>query len=423
MIWRSLHFVIVAFYLVAPPAAIVIDGFRSRRRNRSVPGAWLVGVVLVGVMLGTSMSVIYAFVVGGKVRIGQTVLASYFAVGLLLMLRMFDRLIQIIFAAILRVSRFPEKPSIAFRARLALAGLGRMAILFGIGMPYVMASIMTYRPKVELNGDPEEQLSYKFEPVEFRATDGTKLSGWWIPAETPRGRRRISGGQNTVLICHGLASNKSTQLILARGFVPYGYNVLIFDFRAHGASGGQLTSFGDLERKDVLGAVRWIRENHNTQAQHIYGVGASMGAAALIGAAADPSPEGQAIDAIAAYGSYDSVRAETFSFADDRIVAPFRWLLERFGLPLASAQVGADLSDFSPAILVRNLWPRPIMVIHGMNDEVVSFPRGEALFQSAGQPKSRLWIDHAGQNDVLRDNNVAERVREFFQTAEPVPVI
>ena len=37
-----------------------------------------------------------------------------------------------------------------------------------------------------------------------------------------------------MIVCHGLASNKSNQLILSRGFVPYGYNVLIFDFRGFG---------------------------------------------------------------------------------------------------------------------------------------------------------------------------------------------
>ncbi|HJU29068.1 MAG TPA: alpha/beta hydrolase, partial [Candidatus Binataceae bacterium] len=317
-----------------------------------------------------------------------------------------------------------EKPTLEFRMRGMLSGLTRLVILFGVGLPYVMATVLTYRPKVELRDDPLKQLGFHFEPVSFSATDGTPLSGWWIPAEDSRGRPRANrSGENTVLICHGLASNKSNQLVLARGFVPYGYNVLIFDFRAHGASGGQLTSFGDLERRDVLGAVRWIRAHHAGQARHIYGVGASMGAAALIAAAADRSPEGQAIDAIAAYGTYDSVRAELQFVAEDRFVPPLRFVIERLGLPLASAQVGADLNSFSPATLVHDLWPRPIMVIHGLNDQIIAFNRGQRLFDSAQQPKRRLWVDKAGHNDIINDDNVAQRVREFFQNAKPVPVI
>ena len=62
---------------------------------------------------------------------------------------------------------------------------------------------------------------------------------------------RTRASDRTVIVCHGLASNKSNHLLLARELVPHGYNVLIFDFRAHGESDGQLTSLGDLERRDV----------------------------------------------------------------------------------------------------------------------------------------------------------------------------
>jgi fermentation-respiration switch protein FrsA (DUF1100 family) len=417
MVWRILHELIVCFYIVAPVGAIVLDALRARKTQRTSPGAWLVGVVLAGVIVGTSITVLYSVAVGGRVRVGQAMLGSYFAIGMLLLLRGFDYLIQRGIGAALRLPHEVEKPTVGLRLRALFGSLVRFVVLFAIGLPYVMATVLTYRPKVDMRDDPQKQLGFAFQPVEFTATDGTKLSGWWLPAEHPNRRG------DTVLICHGLASNKSNQLILSRGFVPYGYNVLIFDFRAHGQSGGQLTSFGDLERRDVLGAIHWLRENHQSQSRHIYGVGASMGAAALIAAAADPSPEGKAIDAIAAYGTYDSIREELRFIAADRFVAPLRWVVEQFGLGMASAQVGADLRNFSPVTLVQELWPRPIMVIHGVNDEIISFDRGRALFNSAQQPKARIWIDRAGHNDIINDDNVARRVREFFHDAQPVPVI
>jgi alpha-beta hydrolase superfamily lysophospholipase len=136
----------------------------------------------------------------------------------------------------------------------------------------------------------------------FAASDGVELVGWWIPAArapaSVRGSLRQQWGKNTVLVCHGLAANKSNQLVMARQLVPGGFNVLAFDFRAHGESGGQLTTFGKLEVNDVLGAVRWVRENHADQAHKIFGVGASMGGSALIVAAADDSDQGRAIEAV-----------------------------------------------------------------------------------------------------------------------------
>src|SRR5207237_8058214 len=104
---------------------------------------------------------------------------------------------------------------------------------------------------------------------------------------------------------HGLASSKSNQLILARRLVPGGYNCLAIDFRAHGQSAGQLTTFGATEKRDVLAAIHWLREHHADESKPIVGVGANMGAAALISAAADDSSEGNSLAAVASYACCD----------------------------------------------------------------------------------------------------------------------
>src|SRR5205823_4336360 len=126
-----------------------------------------------------------------------------------------------------------------------------------------------------VKNDPASQYGFTFQTVSFDATDGTHLSGWWIPA---RGPAHSSGGfergTRTVLVCHGWGANKAKQLTMARFFVPGGYNVLAMDFRGHGESAGQLTTFGDVERRDVLGAVRWIRSIHPEQAHRLFGIGA-----------------------------------------------------------------------------------------------------------------------------------------------------
>ena len=268
-------------------------------------------------------------------------------------------------------------------------------------------------------------LRWKYERVEFESTDGVKLVGWWIPAMSPVNQRyvRDDWGKQTVLVCHGLAANKSNQLIMARQLVPAGMNVLAFDFRAHGESGGQLSTFGKLEVQDVLGAVRWIRQQRPERAEKIFGVGASMGASALIAAAADDSAEGRAIDAVATYAAYDSLEGLTQSVTRDYFVQPLGWLLVHVGAPLASAQTGADLSDFSPADAAGKLWPRPLLLIHGGRDSIIPFNHARILYNRAAQPKSYLWIEQGEHNDVLNSEGAARVVLRFFQTARAEPVI
>src|SRR5580765_5505529 len=118
MAWRIFHLLITAIYFGAPVGAVVIDAIVARRRGRSAPRAWLVGVVLAGVIVGTTIAVLYAVAVGGKVRVGQAVIGSYFAIGMLLILRGFDWLLLRGIAKLLRIDRTIEKPTIAMRLRV-----------------------------------------------------------------------------------------------------------------------------------------------------------------------------------------------------------------------------------------------------------------------------------------------------------------
>ena len=59
-----------------------------------------------------------------------------------------------------------------------------------------MATVLTYRPKVDLRDDPQKQLGFAYEPVEFTATDNTRLSGVVDSgrASEPLGRRHCRAG-------------------------------------------------------------------------------------------------------------------------------------------------------------------------------------------------------------------------------------
>jgi len=446
---RLLHLLIVVTYLVLP-AAVVGAILLKRRRSRNGAAAGAAGpaatsettdpasalgsiavTFVAALAIAVSLCLIYARASDGHVPLTQMLLATYFAAGLLLILRGFDAAVIWLLRYVLWLHR-PGAPTVARGARIFTLYIARTVILIAFGLPYVMAVVMTYRPKVFPRDNPQTQLGFKFERVEFTASDGTRLSGWWIPAalQAPPRRRNPAAappsaerGQNTVILCHGLAASKSNQLILGRRLVPGGFNVLAFDFRAHGESGGQLTSFGAIEKRDVLAAVRWVRENHPQEAHKIFGVGASMGGAALIAAAADPSAEGQAIDAVATYAAYDDLDLLVHDVSKEYFERPLGWVLEHVGVPIASAHTGVNLTAFAPAREVSNVWPRPILYIHGKQDEIIPFARGENLFDFTSQPKYHLWYPKGAHNDIVADEAAAAIVAEFFRTAKSVPVI
>jgi fermentation-respiration switch protein FrsA (DUF1100 family) len=408
---QLLHHAVVAVYLATPLAALWLDIKHSRRRGRKAPSPHYVGTACAGIAMGTCVSIAFGFFAGAHGSVGQAALASYFAMSMLFLLKGFDRLLRD--AILLAIARR--------RWLLMPAALGRLVLLFGVGLPYIMAAGLTYRPKVITRDDPATRFGVGFDPVSFDATDGTRLAGWWIPAIGVNGQTRFS--QSTVVICHGAGIGKVTALPLVAGFVPQGFNVLMFDFRAHGGSAGQLVSFGDNERRDVLGAVAWLRRTHPAQSAKIYGLGIDTGGAALIAAAADPGEAGQSINAIAVYGCFHDLPTLARSLASERFSPPFNWLFSRVGLALADLQTGADLTDFSPAQEIQSVWPRPVFIVNGSIDREFPMEMGRELYESAPQPKDCRWVNGATTAYLMRDPQTADAVRKFFATAFPVPVI
>lgn len=416
-----LQFILITAYLAAPLAVAAFTAHRARRARSRRPVVPLIVTAVSGLAIGAALTILYALAVDGRPGVGQVLVTSYFAVAALSLLKGLSWLLEHGTLRLFGLTRRPnEHPSRFYRTRFTSAFVLRALLLYAVGLPYVMAVAMVYRPKAVPRDDPYRQLGFRFEPVTFTATDGVRIDGWWIPARRPTardGNMTETWGTKTALLCHGLGANKSNQLVLAQDLVPGGYNVLAFDFRAHGASGGQLTTFGDLERRDVLGAVRWLRQNRAKESHRIVGVGASMGAAALIAAAADPSEEGQAIEALAVYGTYDDLGSLVKSVSDYYFVPPLDWLTMNAGVPVASAHVGRRLDRFSPAREVQALWPRPILVVHGKRDRTIDFRHGQGLLDHALQPKYHFWVNEGDHNSVVADPVVSRAVLLFFESA------
>jgi fermentation-respiration switch protein FrsA (DUF1100 family) len=117
------------------------------------------------------------------------------------------------------------------------------------------------------------------------------------------------------------------------------------------------------------------------------------------------------------YGCFDSLGNVADALVYRYLPPPINFLTAHVGLPLASVHAGTNLGAFSPAELVKSLWPRPILVIHGLNDETIPFERGEALYDAAMQPKENIWIERGGHNEVLENKDAAGAVRRFFDNA------
>jgi len=403
--------ILACIYLAAPLLALALAVWQTRRAKPQpgVPSTQpLFGLMLTlisSVVLASSIVLVYARGTDARASVGQVALTCYVFIGVISLLKGFNWLLREGADRLFLLTGRWRQPGPGYRLRSTAASFARALILMVVGLPFIMAIGMVYRPKVVGTDDPLHY-GFRYEHVTFDSTDGIPLDAWWVPAVWPGkigSDPPADWGKRTVILCHGLGSNKANELIVARDLPTQGYNVLAFDFRAHGASGGQISSFGALEKNDVLGAVHWARAVHRPQCRQLFGLGVSMGGAALIGAAADPGEDGRAIDAVAVYDTYDDLNALTEDLTRKFFMPPLPWLSTHLALPLASVHAGVNLATFRPADVVDRIAPRPILVVHARGDDIIDFHHGTRLFDAASEPKLRCWI---GKEKIVKRNGV-----------------
>ncbi|GAA4499521.1 hypothetical protein GCM10023191_046570 [Actinoallomurus oryzae] len=245
----------------------------------------------------------------------------------------------------------------------------------------------------------------RFEDVTFPSEDGTPLEGWFVPAE---------GADTVVIVNHprwfsrsGLPSHlepwrsahAATGNDVEVDFVPdiailhsAGYHVLAYDLRNFGLSGaanGGLTTGGNLESRDVIGSLRYVRSRPELRDAKIALFGRCLGANAIL---------------------FAMERAPS-EFADVRCLVACQPLsarmvltrnLERQGIPVECLdeldrrirlRTGFGLDSMSPARAARSV--RTPTLVYQVHDDLMTRPADvQAVFDAIRDdvPKDLLWI-------------------------------
>jgi fermentation-respiration switch protein FrsA (DUF1100 family) len=260
-----------------------------------------------------------------------------------------------------------------------ISSVAALVLLSIVLLAFAEVNNVLHPPRIVPPGNTLRKHNIDYQPVQLTTEDGVRLSAWYTPPEKGA----------VILLAHGYGDNRPewVHVMLAKK----GYGVLSWDARAHGESGGELSTIGYLEVLDVKAALEFALLQQGVE--HIGAWGGSMGGATLIRAAAR-YPE---IEALFVDSSFASLEEEL------RFLAPYPFVdtLTNF---IVSAQTDMDLRQVNPVEEIGSISPRPVYIVHSQADRVAPPDAGERLYNAAREPRF-LWLEQeAAHLAIYLDN-------------------
>ena len=183
--------------------------------------------------------------------------------------------------------RWWGKPPLAGALLLLLA-----VVTLSLGQAVAATNV----PRTTLGARTPADLGLPYREVSFEASDGVRLSAWYVPSENGA----------AIVLLHGAGSTRTAVLDQAGVLAAHGYGLLLVDARGHGRSSGRAMDLGWYGDEDVSGAVSFVAAQPDVSAGRIAVLGLSMGGEEALGAAAaDPR-----IQAVVAEGATNRVAGD-----------------------------------------------------------------------------------------------------------------
>jgi esterase/lipase len=241
---------------------------------------------------------------------------------------------------------------------------------------YGAGSYLTKAKPTEIGAIPRNLKNIR--AVSFFSKSGSQLSGWLLEAKQ---------GKGGILLLHGVKSNRLQMLNRAKFLQQAGYDVLLFDFQAHGESRGEQITFGYLESLDANTAYEYLADRVCNPSIGVIGVSLG-GVSVLLG---DVSKKAKVL-----------ILESVYPTIKEAISDRFKIYFGSFGsylTPLLTLQIkprlGIGIEKLRPIDHVKNI-EGAVMFVIGSKDRHSTVLESKQMYLQAKEPKELWIIDGAG---------------------------
>ncbi|MBX7151679.1 lysophospholipase [bacterium] len=248
-----------------------------------------------------------------------------------------------------------------------------------------------------------DQFGLTFDTLSIPVNDTITLKGWFLHSIT-------DSNKGTVFVLHGIASCKEAMLPLASKFCRNNYNVVLFDLRTHGESGGEYCTYGYWEKRDVVIVIDSIQSKY-PQAAPFAMFGNSLGAAITIQTLAiEPRLTCAVVES-----PFATLREVTSDYLT-RIIK-IRWRsFSNAALNEAGSIAKFPVDEVQPEIAAFSI-RQPVLVVHGTKDKHISIEYGKRVYHNLQSPYKEFYEISEGDHYNLMTAGGIEyenKIMSFF---------
>ncbi|MDY6699270.1 alpha/beta hydrolase, partial [Clostridioides difficile] len=229
---------------------------------------------------------------------------------------------------------------------------------------------------------PLEKLkNYKTSELMIQSSNNYKLESLFITSNIKT--------RDTMILVHGIGSSYYEMLKVAYRYLDKGYNVLVYNQRNTGNSGGDNYTFGLYERYDLDSLVKFVKNKFPQGRLGVHGFSMGAGTAAMH---SEINSKDDKVDFYILDSPYSEMKdAIRMGVLEKRIPDILINYVVTCGDLYNKFKSGFWYSDVKPyeSVEKSNV---PILFIHGTKDTVCNYQNSKKMYDLVKHDKKDLWL-------------------------------